>query len=120
MKKHLLILFIITLCRTVTAEEATPETVQHCSNQARDVMMQVYSEILPDLTANERSRILSIARDACLKHSRHTQPLQTVEQTVPEQAETKTEGNDGNWFKDLLNTERPDKEGNKRLRKRMN
>ena len=108
MKIHTITLAPFLSWLSASAEEPDPRITQVCSDQARDVMLRVNSDVLPDMTADQRSRIAQIANDACLKHMAAARQGQ-ADETRQKQSK--------DWFTDyLLNGEAPNKPGNKRLK----
>lgn len=118
MKKLLMGSILLLICQTAYAEDPPPETVRVCSNQAREVMLGVYTDVLPDMTAEQRGRLMQIANDACLKHIANPRQLQTAGKVPAEAVEEKNkEETGGDWFTDyILKSQGPEKEGNKRLK----
>ena len=123
MKKLFSTLLLLMFHQSLAEETAVPDKTQFCANQAREIMMRTYTDVLPEMTADQRSRLMLISRDICMKHMARPLPLQTAgkttEQTAATEPENKHEEKDGNWLKAILNSESPDKEGNKRLKRRM-
>lgn len=112
MKKRLITAILLLSWQTAFAGESDSQVTQACSDQAREVVMEISSDVLPGMTAQQRGRIMQISSDACLKHMAGTQPLQTAGQ--PDETKEKKSKD---WFTDyLLNGEAPNKPGNKRLK----
>ena len=83
-----------------------PDNTAFCKKQAQDITRQIVKLVLPDLSADQRTRVQSAAVQACLN-------LITADPGLARSAE---KNSSADWFTNYVLHGKPaDKPGNKRL-----
>lgn len=99
----------VALLLTGTAHADAPD---YCKDQARELTMTAWNEILPDMTASQRSDLQALAVDICTRHA-------GAAADEIDAARSSEAGGDSDWFTDYVLEGKPaDKPGNRRLERR--
>ena len=112
MKKCLIIFLLLA---HNTQAETIDETVNSaCLKQAITLVQKMKADIYSDMSKEQEENIVRMSTDSCKQQFTATETQQVISQAAEEEDDTGTM----DWFTDkILNSEAPDKDGNKRLKK---
>lgn len=96
----------------VISQAAAPEIPDACLSQARELAVTAGRNIIPEMTAEQRSELRRLATEICARHSAET--------PVADQQPRSSDSSVSDWFTErILKGEPADKPGNRRLQRRM-
>ena len=116
--KTLFIALLVLLSLSCSGQELREDKSKSCSFQSRELALRVQQDIFPDMSQEQRSRLMALGVKICMEHANHTF-TQVADKTQSDEAgkEEKTE-EESSWFSDIFDGElKGGKKGNERLRK---